>query len=257
MALIDLFALLFLSCILPVAHSQHQRDGSISLWTDSECNSYGTTLHFSEPDPIILHFTLAPDTCGVPSATVHSYKINTFPVCANGTEATFDAFSHYDSSNCTKPPTDENPPSGGLVQRNGMGRRQFPAIPAGTCLALVAFNSFAFTCEGLSKRVKYTSGGATSPSSSASTTPVSTLTSSSTIASSAQPASSTRPLSFGVLPPNSIDSTSNSNSSSQASASPPSPTSTPFTGGAAHVGAWLGSGFLGVMWLFGALATMA
>lgn len=267
MALTDLLALLFLSCILPVARSQQQRGGSVSLWSDSECNSYGTTLHFSEPDPIVLNFALDPDTCGVPSATVHSYKVKTFAVCANGTEADF---SYYNSANCTKPPTDENPPSRrGLVERDGMGRRQLGSpgfgngrTPVDTCLALVAFNSFVFKCEGVSRPVKYTSVSGSQPattSSATSTTPFSTPTSRSTISSSAQPPSSTQPLSSSLLPPpsstGSLNSTSNLNSSSQASASPPSPTSAPFEGGAARVSAWLGSGFLGLMLLFGGLAT--
>ena len=140
MALCILFlTLLSLFCKIDAVSQQ----GRVGLWSDSECNSKSTaTSNFGEQDPIALNFTLLPDSCGVPGATVHSYRVLQKAICANGSTATF---SYYNSNNCTADPTDENP-NPGLVKRI-KNRRQ--SVLDGECLALIAFNSLAFICEGV------------------------------------------------------------------------------------------------------------
>ena len=104
MALCILFLTLLSLCCGIDAVSQQ---GRVGLWSDSECNSKSrVTSNFGEPDPIALNFTLLPDSCGVPGATVHSYRVLQKAICANGSTATFSA---YNSNNCTADPTDENP----------------------------------------------------------------------------------------------------------------------------------------------------
>ena len=149
MAILGLLLAILPIFSLPTLVTSQERDGVIGLWSDSECNSKGNTLHFSEPDPIALNFTLDPDTCGVPFNTVHSYKVRSFAVCENGTEA---RFSYYDSDDCTPPPTDED--GTGLLRRQ-MGMTGDTGFDIkGQCLALVAFNSFAFECDGVFTQTK-------------------------------------------------------------------------------------------------------
>ena len=145
MALCILFLTLFsLFCTSNAASQQ----GRVGLWSDSECNSKsGDTSNFGEPDPISLNFTLLPDVCGVPGATVHSYRVLQNATCANGTTAMFD---YYNSNNCTADPTDEDPNPGSA--RRMQHRRQLDGVLDGECLALIAFNSLAFICEGVTPR---------------------------------------------------------------------------------------------------------
>ena len=136
---------LLFSCYKVNAASQQ---GRVGLWSDSECNSKsGLTSNFGQPDPIALNFTLSPDVCGVPGATVHSYRVLQAATCANGTTA---ALNYYNRNNCTADPTDEDP-NPGLAKRV-KNRRQSSSVLDGECLALVAFNSFAFVCEGVAPR---------------------------------------------------------------------------------------------------------
>lgn len=122
--------------------------GIVGLWSDSECNSKGTTSHFGQPDPIDLHFSLEPDICGVPGATVHSYRVEQLAVCDNGTEA---IFTIYHRDNCMGDPTDEDPDPMMAKRRIEVEKRQFIDAngnnPVGSCLALVEFNSLAFVCD--------------------------------------------------------------------------------------------------------------
>ena len=131
--------------VLPSVDASQQRIGIIGLWSDSECNSKATgdagTSHFGEQDPINLNFMLSPDQCGVPGATVHSYLVRQMATCSNGSTS---SFNYYDSSNCTVDPTDEDPQPT-LAPRDG--GTDF----TGECLALIAFNSLAFVCDGVSK----------------------------------------------------------------------------------------------------------
>lgn len=137
-----LLTLLSLYCKVNATSQQ----GRIGLWSDSECNSKsGDTSNFGEQDPIALNFTLLADVCGVPGATVHSYRVLQNATCANGTTAGFD---YYNSNNCTADPTDENP-NPGLAKR--MKDRRDSTVD-GECLALVAFNSLAFVCDGVTPR---------------------------------------------------------------------------------------------------------
>ena len=140
-----LFLTFLFSCCKVSAASQ---EGRVGLWSDSECNSKSDlTSHFGQPDPIALNFTLSPDVCGVPGATVHSYRVLQAAVCANGTNATL---SYYNRNNCTADPTDEDPNPGlGTRVKN---RRQSSSILDGECLGLVAFNSLAFVCEVVASR---------------------------------------------------------------------------------------------------------
>lgn len=154
---------------------QSQQSGKVGLWSDSACNSYSSTSNFGEPDPIALNYTLDPDTCLVPGATVHSYRVRQNATCANGTTA---EFQYWTRANCTADPTDEdtNPP-----QQRGIKRRaaqQTDSDPAsslglgsdpqlsGECLALIAFDSLAFICEGVetSKEAKTIISTSASPS---------------------------------------------------------------------------------------------
>lgn len=119
--------------LLPLIRAASQ--GSVSLWSDSSCRP-GASSNFGERDPVALNYTLNIDTCGNPGATVHSYTINQRPTCPNGTVA---AFAFYSTPNCVLPPqgfsaTDQFNPSNLLD---------------GACLALVAFDSMAFICDGL------------------------------------------------------------------------------------------------------------
>ena len=134
-------ALSFLYCRTNALSQQ----ANIGLWSDSGCNSKsGATSNFGEPDPIALNFTLSPDVCGVPGATVHSYRVLSNATCANGTIASFNFFN---SNNCTADPTDEDP-NPGLPRRTNDRRDDDPRLD-GECLALIAFNSLAFICEGI------------------------------------------------------------------------------------------------------------
>lgn len=136
-----LLTLSFLYC----KTSAISRQGNVGLWSDSECNSKsGDTSNFGEQDPIDLNFTLLPDVCGVSGATVHSYRVSQSATCANGTTATFD---YYDSNNCTADPTDEDPNPGSA--KRVKSRRDGVGLSDGECLALIAFNSLAFICEGV------------------------------------------------------------------------------------------------------------
>ena len=121
-------------------------NGSVSLWSDSGCNSYGGTSNFGEQDPIGL-MSLLPDTCGVPGATVHSYRVRSNATCSNGTTA---GFSYFNTNNCAADPTDENPdpPKEKRQSDNELNLGSNPQL-SGECLALVAFNSVAFICDGV------------------------------------------------------------------------------------------------------------
>ena len=152
--------LLFFTYVCAVA--AQQKEGILSLWSDSGCNSKGSTPHFSEPDPIALNFTLGPDTCGVAGAAVHSYKIQRYAVCDDGVNS---GFTYWDRDNCTQNPTDENPdPARGdqTFASSGRGGREF----VDQCLALTAFNSFVFYCAGVSERTKYNNIVVSSPAAS-------------------------------------------------------------------------------------------
>ncbi|KAL9608451.1 MAG: hypothetical protein Q9167_006719 [Letrouitia subvulpina] len=122
--------------------------GIVGLWSDSECNSKGTTSHFGQPDPINLNFSVEPDICGIPGATVHSYRVKQLAICDNGTEA---SFRIYHRDNCTGDPTDEDPDP--ITAKRGfeVEMRQFTDADGdnlvGSCLALVEFNSLAFVCD--------------------------------------------------------------------------------------------------------------
>ena len=56
-------------------------------------------------------------------------------------------FNYYDSNNCTADPTDEDP-NPGLAKRK-KSRRDGGNDLDGVCLALIAFNSLAFICDGV------------------------------------------------------------------------------------------------------------
>ena len=205
------FTLLFSCCKVNAASQQ----GKVSLWSDSECNSKsGLTSNFGQPDPIALNFTLSPDVCGVPGATVHSYRVVQAATCANGTTAAPD---YYNRNNCTADPTDENP-NPGLAKRV-KNRRQSSSVLDGECLALVAFNSFAFVCEGLDARnVKINSLPASAFSSTISSA-LSTLTSTSFSNHSATATiSSAQNSSATISPARSLPTTSSSGSKSRPSA---------------------------------------
>ena len=207
-----LFLTLLFSCCKVNAASQQ---GKVSLWSDSECNSKsGLTSNFGQPDPIALNFTLSPDVCGVPGATVHSYRVLQAATCANGTTA---ALHYYNRNNCTADPTDENP-NPGLAKRV-KNRRQSSSVLDGECLALVAFNSFAFVCEGLDARnVKINSLPASAFSSTISSA-LSTLTSTSFSNHSATATiSSAQNSSATISPARSLPTTSSSGSKSRLSA---------------------------------------
>ncbi|KAL9046714.1 MAG: hypothetical protein Q9214_000518 [Letrouitia sp. 1 TL-2023] len=124
--------------------------GIVGLWSDSECNSKGETSHFGQPDPIDLNFSLEPDICGVPGATVHSYRVKQLAVCDNGTQP---IFTIYHRDNCTGDPTDEDQDPNPTVakRRIEVEERQFTDTDGnslvGSCLALVEFNSLAFVCD--------------------------------------------------------------------------------------------------------------
>ena len=141
---------LILLLLSPVAYSQ-TKQGIVGLWSDSECNSFGDTSDFGQQDPIDLNFTLDPDRCGVPGATVHSYRIRQNAVCANGTGADF---VYYESKDCSAEPTDENPDGRGKLKREShiipRQRSNSGDSLVGSCLALIAFNSLAFVCNGVS-----------------------------------------------------------------------------------------------------------
>lgn len=147
------------------------QQGNIGLWSDSECNSKsGATSDFGEPDPIALNFTLLPDVCGVPGATVRSYRVLQNATCANGTTA---EFNYYNSNNCTADPTDGDP-NPGLAKRM-KNRRQVEGNLDGECLALIAFNSLAFVCEGVApgnkKPISLSTSASAPTTASSSTTP--------------------------------------------------------------------------------------
>ena len=211
------FLTLFLACCKINAASQQ---GRVGLWSDSECNSKsGLTSSFGQPDPITLNFTLSPDVCGVPGATVHSYRVLQDAICANGTTA---AWNYYNRNNCTADPTDEDPDPG-LTNRT-KNRRQSASVLDGECLALVAFNSFAFVCEGVALgEVKINSLPASAFSSTISSA-FSTLMSTSfsdfsnTATVSSAPNSSATPSSATVSPPRSLPTISKSGSKSRLSA---------------------------------------
>ncbi|KAM0803693.1 hypothetical protein BDR22DRAFT_886523 [Usnea florida] len=81
--------------------NKHHQQANNGLWSDSECYSKsGATSNFGEPDPLVLNFTLCPDVCGVPGATVHSYRVWRNAIYANGSIASFNYFS---SNNCAAP----------------------------------------------------------------------------------------------------------------------------------------------------------
>lgn len=121
-------------------------NGSVSLWSDSGCNSHGDTSNFGQQDPIGL-MSLLPDTCGVPGATVHSYRVRSNATCSNGTTA---GFSYFNTNNCAADPTDENPNPPRMKRQsdNNLNLGSNPQL-SGECLALVAFNSVAFICDGV------------------------------------------------------------------------------------------------------------
>lgn len=132
MARYILLLTLFSLCRKTSATSQQ---GRIGLWSDSECNSKsGNTSNFGEPDPIALNFTLSPSVCGIPGATVHSYRVLQKATCSNGTIA---IFNYYNSNNCSADPTDEDLKPG-LAER--MKDRRDVSL-YGQYLALVAFNT--------------------------------------------------------------------------------------------------------------------
>ena len=68
--------------------------------------------------------------------------------CANGTMATF---NYFNRNNCTADPTDEDPNPG--LPKRGKGRRDDVRLD-GECLALVAYYSLAFVCEGIAPNSK-------------------------------------------------------------------------------------------------------
>ena len=212
-----LFLTLLFSCCKVNAASQQ---GIVGLWSDSECNSKsGLTSSFGQPDPIALNFTLSPDVCGVPGATVHSYRVSQAAICANGTTA---FPNYYNRNNCTADPTDEDP-NPGLAKRV-KNRRQSSSDLVGECLGLVAFNSFAFVCEGLAPRnVKINSLPASAFSSTISSAlstlmPTSFSNQSATETISSALNSSATGSSATISPARSLPTTSNSGSKSRLSA---------------------------------------
>ncbi|KAL9631106.1 MAG: hypothetical protein Q9164_006071 [Protoblastenia rupestris] len=181
----------FLTLLLfsPIAFSQTTQ-GIIGLWSDSECNSFGDTSDFGQQDPIDLNFTLDPDRCGVPGATVHSYRIRQNAVCANGTGADF---VYYESKDCSAEPTDENPDGRRKLKRGSQiisrQRSNDGDRLVGSCLALIAFNSLAFVCDGVSYDNAKIISTLTSAAPSTSTGPSSTIASSDFASAGFPPAS--------------------------------------------------------------------
>lgn len=107
--------------------------GSVSLWSNSDC-AQGDTIPFSEP-VFIAKETPNADECVDLSREAHSYRVDSRPTCDNGTTA---AFAYYNGHNC---------------QEEGFGPALNKFSPSdeldGECLALVAFSSVAFVCDGV------------------------------------------------------------------------------------------------------------
>ncbi|KAL8946748.1 MAG: hypothetical protein Q9222_006895 [Ikaeria aurantiellina] len=141
--------------------------GDISLWTDSSCHP-GATPSFSLPDPIALNFTVTVDTCTPLKQTAHSYIVNSRPICASGSPATW---NYYGGKDCKEDGI------GPAITSTGNAGTDFD----GLCLALVAFNSVAFVCEGIGE------GSEGSPSSSS-------VSTSSAIASTATATATATPI---------------------------------------------------------------
>ena len=131
---------------VPVAHAATGQ-GSVSLWSNSDCNQ-GDTPPFTSPVVIKLNYTLSADECGNLPRAAHSYEVDQRPTCDNGTVA---AFAFYNGNSC---------------QTKGFGPALNSVNPSdeddGLCLALVEFNSVAFICDGL--------GGTEGPTQTAATT---------------------------------------------------------------------------------------
>lgn len=130
-----LAAMIYLMTLLLLIESASSTKGSVSLWSNSDCGS-GDTSSFGERNPVALNYALAIDVCGTPGATVHSYKINQRPTCANGTDA---LFAFYRGDGC---------------RSKGDGSAYNAVHSAdegvdGECLALVTFDSVAFLCDGV------------------------------------------------------------------------------------------------------------
>ncbi len=121
--------------------------------------------------------------------------------CSNGTTS---SFNFYDSRNCTVDPTDENPhPT--LTPRDG------GSDMPGQCLALVAFNSLAFVCEGVSKKNAKIIPTLTSAASSTNPTPAA-FPSASASASASAPIRNSSSLNLSSTATTSSPSTSNRSS---------------------------------------------
>lgn len=80
----------------------------------SECNSKtGDISSLGEPDPIaLLEFYSLHDVCGIPGATVHSYRVLQKATCSRDTTT---MFNYHDSNNCIADPTDEDSNPGGQI----------------------------------------------------------------------------------------------------------------------------------------------
>ncbi|KAL8934991.1 MAG: hypothetical protein Q9216_005640, partial [Gyalolechia sp. 2 TL-2023] len=114
--------------------------GSVSTWSDSSCADPSfDTYAFSEPRVIELNHTLPANSCHNLARTAHSYRVDFRPLCDDGSEADF---NYYTSADC---PVEETR-SLGSAGLGGGGGGEFDTN--GLCLALVAFDSFQFFCEG-------------------------------------------------------------------------------------------------------------
>ena len=162
---------------LPLIVYAASGQGSVSLYSDSQCDPQGDTSHFGERDPLALNYTLSADTCGTFGGTAHSYLVTERPTCNNGTTA---AFAFYSSPGCSQ--ADFDTPAGQAMNEY-FAETEFD----GECLALVAFNSVAFICDGVGQGGSNAGQGASSASAGSSSTSPTTAVSSTTTVGSATP----------------------------------------------------------------------
>ncbi|MCJ1486705.1 hypothetical protein MMC06_006883 [Schaereria dolodes] len=169
---------------------------------------------------------IGPDSCNsFDPITVYSYIVNSRPTCTNGTEASFAIYSDGDCQTLYQ------------IYPEGSG-------DDGTCLGLVAFQSAAFICNGIS--AEESGSGSSIASSNPSATPISTL-------SSTTPYAPTIPTSTLAAVPHFPPTTASASASapsyynSSFTGGSISPSITPFTGDAKTLQAGLAMGMLAVI----------
>lgn len=226
---------------LPLTAYAASGQGQVSLWSDSSCEP-GATSNFGEPDPIALNYTLSADVCGTPGGTSHSYQVLDRPTCDNGTIA---AFAFYSSPGCSDAPFET--PAG-----SAMNQFHPYADFDGLCLALVAFNSVAFICDGVGQGGSGQSSGSASTIAPSSTLAVSSIIPSASATLIAPGVSLTTPIyTYPSLPPPIGTAPSGSSPSTGPPSQPSNPSNPPqtiFTGAASE----LSGSIIGVVAVFGA-----